>query len=232
MLSVVEKEGGSVLLLPAATGDGGLGSKGGSSYVSRRPSHPVKGTAHAAEGLGKTHRAVWFPKRRPNDAVRTVAISGYGEERNNLCVRKESASLPVLPSNSQDCVLYEGHLNSLTVREKEVEGGPGVIGPCGNFNKKAGLEEGDNGPSLLTKNNFGNDDNGLKVISSNIPTGGPSLKGIYVESNVNQVLVGPVSLGIGSNSNGPTLQAREQVGRVEANCDTNIQWGALEGLKH
>ncbi|KAF4356513.1 hypothetical protein F8388_026985 [Cannabis sativa] len=227
--SAGKKNGGAVLMLPATTGDGENGLKGGSSYLSRRPSQLVKMTAHAADGLAKSHRAVWFPKSRPYGVEKSVAISGFGGEKVDLGVRKEPESLPVLPSNSQVFGVNAGYFNFLTVREKNMESGPGVNGPCGKLIGQAGsCEVFGHGPSNKVNSN-GNADNGLHFISSKTQVGGPVLEEIYVESNFNQGLVGPCILGNGSNSNGPTSLAKDKVGPVDANLSTNIH-GAQEQL--
>ncbi|KAF4388309.1 hypothetical protein F8388_021139 [Cannabis sativa] len=217
------KFSGAVMLTPATTGEGENGSNGGLSNLSRRQSQPVKRTAHAAEGPGKSHRAVWFPKRRPIGAENTVAISGFGGEKEDLGVRKEAELLPVLTSNSRVIGLNDGHLNFMTVTEKQVEGGPGVVGPCGALMKKAGVyEDSGYGPTNLVSNNKGDTDNGPQVVSSKKNSGGPALEGNLAEAISKNGLVGPCNLDIGSISNGPVSLAQDQIGLVNANLSTNL----------
>ncbi|KAF4352202.1 hypothetical protein G4B88_006819 [Cannabis sativa] len=217
------KISGAVMLTPATTGEGENGSTGGLSNLSRRQSQPVKRTAHAAEGPGKSHRAVWFPKRRPIGAENTVAISGFGGEKEDLGVRKEAELLPVLTSNSRVIGLNDGHLNFMTVTEKPVEGGPGVVGPCGALMKKAGVyEDSGYGPTNLVSNNKRDADNGPQVVSSKKNSGGPALEGNLAKAIPKNGLVGPCNLDIGSISNGPVSLAQDQIGLVNANLSTNL----------
>ncbi|KAF4350213.1 hypothetical protein G4B88_000139 [Cannabis sativa] len=217
------KFSGAVMLTSGTTGEGENGSNGGLSNLSRRQSQPVKRTAHAAEGPGKSHRAVWFPKRRPIGAENTVAISGFGGEKEDLGVRKEAELLPVLTSNSRVIGLNDGHLNFMTVTEKQVEGGPGVVGPCGALMKKAGVyEDSGYGPTNLVSNNKGDTDNGPQVVSSKKNSGGPALEGNLAEAISKNGLVGPCNLDIGSISNGPVSLAQDQIGLVNANLSTNL----------
>ncbi|KAF4355215.1 hypothetical protein F8388_012990 [Cannabis sativa] len=231
-VSAGRKNGDSVLLLPATSGDGDGGSKGLPPTLSRRPRHQVKGTSQATDGIGKSNRAMWFPKSSPHTVKKAVAKSGYGGEKSGLAGRKAPENFPNLCDASQDINLNaDKGLNLLTVKESIMKAGPSVIGPWGMNLLKEGLNglSGD-GPNnnVMSK---GKDVSGLQLIPSKHQGGGPVMEKTHSGPNCKDGLVNPCVLGSDSIPNGPTSLDKDHGGLVGGNASMSSEFhGAQEQL--
>ncbi|KAF4356136.1 hypothetical protein F8388_012286 [Cannabis sativa] len=221
--SASRKNGGAILSLPAAMGDGAVGLMRSVPHSSRRPRLPVKGTAQPSASLGMPKRAVWFPKNRPQGGERTVAISGYGGNTEALDMGKSSEYLPVLNVYNKD---KRNDLNLLTVMGENVENmesGPCVVGPHESNGARAGLGmEFNHGPSNNDKSN-GALGSGLPLISNKAHVGGPEMVKDNAETICAGSKVGPSLVDNYSNVNGPASHDKDGLGGVSPSLTYAIQ---------
>uniref|UniRef100_A0A803P9M8 CCHC-type domain-containing protein n=1 Tax=Cannabis sativa TaxID=3483 RepID=A0A803P9M8_CANSA len=217
--SAGRNNGGTVLLLPASSGDLEFGVQRSPPISSRRPRGVVIGTARTSANLGKTQHAVWHPKQRPFGVEKKASISGYGGVSVQMGKGKNSEALPILSSsilNSKNTAVVTPNAslgNLLTVNAT----GPCAIGP----HKEVGELDVING-SLGNGSTFNNVSNGLPLIECNGFLGGPKVDNLSKGG-----LVGPCAVGSSSIPFGPTPLSNDQgkqtrVTSTQSSHDTGV----------
>ncbi|KAF4356826.1 hypothetical protein F8388_019485 [Cannabis sativa] len=204
------KNAGSVLLLPASMEDGDAERRSFPTSQALRSRRQVMGTSHGATGLGKTKRAVWFPKNCLSGGERSIAISGFGGEAGSLQAGKEKDDLLVLEMNSRD----QRNFNLKTVGEDKRKDGLFVNGPSG-VNVGLDNQQMRKGKSPLYQNlNETINVNGPPPSSKEAILCGPELVESLGFDNNTKNLEGLSNLDKGSNDIGPNHHSLNILGLV------------------